>query len=90
MQQNHFTERHATPLSFKERAGVRMGLYSGFLIPIPTLILPLKGRKLVFDRGSIDACCITYADVNNANELNIVTSLGGIPLTLPSPAEGRG
>jgi hypothetical protein len=40
------------PLSFKERAGVRMGLYRGFLIPIPTLILPLKGRKLVFDHGA--------------------------------------
>jgi len=46
---------------------VRMGLYSGFLIPIPTLILPLKGRKLVFNRGSTDACCITYADVNNSD-----------------------
>jgi hypothetical protein len=29
-----------------------MGLYRGFLIPIPTLILPLKGRKLVFDHGA--------------------------------------
>jgi hypothetical protein len=28
--------------------------------------------------------------LTNANELKIVTSLGGIPLTLPSPAEGRG
>jgi hypothetical protein len=36
----------------KERAGVRMGLYRGFLIPIPTLILPLKGRKLVFDHDA--------------------------------------
>jgi hypothetical protein len=35
-------------LSFKERAGVRMGLSSGFSIPIPTLILPLKGRKPAF------------------------------------------
>jgi hypothetical protein len=40
----------AAPLSFKERAGVRMGLYRGFLIPIPTLILPLKGRKLVYEK----------------------------------------
>jgi hypothetical protein len=35
----------------------------------------------------------TYKKVDissNANELKIVTSLGGIPLTLPSPAEGRG
>jgi hypothetical protein len=34
------------PLSFKERDGVRMGLYHGLVTPIPTLILPLKGRKL--------------------------------------------
>jgi len=33
-------------LSFKERAGVRMGRCRIFE-PIPTLILPLKGRKLV-------------------------------------------
>jgi hypothetical protein len=33
-------------LSFKERAGVRMGRCRIF-DPIPTLILPLKGRKLV-------------------------------------------
>jgi hypothetical protein len=44
--------RQPTSLSFKERAGVRMGLYSGLFIPIPTLILPLKGRKLIFDHGA--------------------------------------
>jgi hypothetical protein len=32
--------------------GVRVGLYSGLLIPIPTLILPLKGRKPIFDHGA--------------------------------------
>jgi hypothetical protein len=29
-----------------------MGLYSGLFIPIPTLILPLKGRKRIFDHGA--------------------------------------
>jgi hypothetical protein len=33
---------HLVPLSFRERAGVRVGFG---VYPIPTLILPLKGRK---------------------------------------------
>src|SRR3990172_9136851 len=40
------------PPSPSRRGRGEDGLYRGFLIPIPALILPLKGRKLVFDHGT--------------------------------------
>jgi hypothetical protein len=41
-------------LSFKERAGVRMGLNGGLAIPIPALILPSKGRNVLIDHVGKD------------------------------------